>query len=174
MDATAFKEYLENRYYDQLKYYSGAAKKNQKRYKVLQWVLIILSTLTTIMAALPHENSIMKYSMVVIAALVTILTAGLKAFQYQELWVSYRSTNEQLKPEIYFYNFNVGEYGQPGVDKESVFVDRVEKILNREHSAWPIYKKLMEQDKKKEAEDQQQKKTDAPIKDQMKSDSASK
>jgi hypothetical protein len=146
MEAIAFNEYLDKRYFDQLKYYESAAAKNQKRYKYFQWILIVLSTLTTILAALPkNEKFNFQYLVVASAALVTILTAGLKTFQFQELWVSYRSTIEQLKPELYYYNFNVGDYGLAGIDKESTFVFRVEQILNKEHNSWPPIKKLQEQ-----------------------------
>ena len=145
MDKTDFANYLEKRYYDQLNYYSSSAKKNQRRYKNIQWILIILSTITTILAALPRTDHFdFKYLIVVTAALVTILTSGLKTFQYQELWVNYRSTAEQLKPEIYYYNFNVGDYGKAGADKESLFVSRVEQILSKEHTEWPAVKKLSE------------------------------
>ena len=154
MDKAAFNDYLEKRYYDQLKYYSSASKKNQKRYKNIQWILIILSTVTTILAALPSTDHFdFKYLIVVTAALVTILTSGLKTFQYQELWVSYRSTMEQLKPEIYYYNFGVGDYGKSGADKECIFVSRVEQILSKEHTEWPAVKKLKDQESKQQQED---------------------
>lgn len=146
MDTTEFNEYLKNRYFDQLNYYENASGKNKKKYKNFQWILIIFSTLTTILAALPAiPNFDLKYIVVATAAIVTILTAGLKTFQYQELWVNYRSTIEQLKPEIYYYKFNVGDYGQEGIDKESTFVSRVEQILNKEHDVWPVSKKLRDQ-----------------------------
>lgn len=158
MDTATFNEYLEKRYYDQLKYYESASAKNQKRYKNFQWILIVLSTLTTILAALPRSDKFdMQYVVVVTAGLVAILTSGLKTFQYQELWVTYRSTIEQLKPEIYYYNFNLGEYGQAGIDKESLFVSRVEQILNKEHDAWPIFKKLKDQNNQQVNDDLQRK-----------------
>jgi hypothetical protein len=145
MDTATFNDYLEKRYYDQLKFYESASAKNQKRYKRFQWTLIILSTLTTIMAAIPREEFDLHYAVVATAALVTILTSALKTFQYQELWVNYRSTIEQLKPEIYYYNFNAGEYGQAGIDKEVLFITRVEQILNKEHDGWPVTKRVKEQ-----------------------------
>jgi hypothetical protein len=146
MDTAAFNEYLEKRYFDQLNYYESASKKNKKKYKNFQWILIILSTLTTILAALPQTGKFpLQYVVVSTAAIVTILTAGLKTFQYQELWVNYRSTIEQLKPELYYYKFNVGDYGQAGADKESLFVSRVEQILNKEHDVWPVAKKIKAQ-----------------------------
>lgn len=158
MDAATFATYLEKRYQDQLDYYEKASGKNQKKYKFFQWSLIILSTLTTILAALPKmEGFKLEYVIVFTSAVVTILTSALKTFQYQELWVTYRSTIEQLKPEIYYYTFNVGDYGQSGVDKETLFVTRVEGILGKEHEAWPIYKQLMNAAGKQENEDLQQK-----------------
>lgn len=163
MDAATFKEYLQHRYYDQLHYYESAAGRNQKKYKNIQWVLIILSTLTTIMAALPKEFDL-QYAIVITAAIVTILTSGLKTFQYQELWVSYRSTIEQLKPELYLYQFNINEYGKPGIDKESLFVSRVESILSKEHDVWPANKKIKDQDTQN---DELQKRLEELLKDKI-------
>lgn len=146
MDASLFNEYLEKRYYDQIKYYSSASAKNQKKYKNFQWILIIFSTLTTILAALPRSEKFdVQYLIVLSSALVTILTAALKTFQYQELWVSYRNTIEQLKPELFYYQFNVGDYAQEGVDKETIFVARIEQILNKEREVWPVAKKVKDQ-----------------------------
>jgi Protein of unknown function (DUF4231) len=156
MHPATFKEYLKNRYDNQLDYYEDKSGKNQKRYKTFQWILIILSTATTILAALPDKLDL-QYVVVATAGLVAILTSGLKTFQYQELWVSYRSTIEQLKPEIYYYNFNVGDYGQAGVDKETLFVSRVEKILNKEHDGWPVFTKLQDQSNQQVNDDLQRK-----------------
>lgn len=146
MDIKDFEDYLKNRYFDQLNYYEAASGKNKKKYKNFQWILIIFSTLTTILASFPQTGKFpLQYFVVGTAAIVAILTAGLKTFQYQELWVNYRSTIEQLKPEIYYYKFNVGDYGQEGVDKETLFVSRVEQILNKEHDVWPVAKKIKDQ-----------------------------
>ncbi len=170
MDSATFAEYLEKRYQDQLNYYEKASGKNQKKYKFFQWTLIILSTLTTIMAALPRSDKFdLQYVVVFTAALVTILTSALKTFQYQELWVNYRSIIEQLKPEIYYYHFNAGDYGQAGIDKESLFVTRVESILSKEHDAWPVYKKLINSDGKQgQQNDNLQKKPDDLITENFK------
>ena len=137
MNKEAFKEYVETRYKDQMAFYSKAASKNQKRYRTFQWILIVFSAITPILAALDDKWTDLQIPVVIISALVAILTAGLKTFQYQELWVKYRSTNELLKPEIFYYNFGVGPYAEEGVDKETLFVSRVETILDNEHISWP-------------------------------------
>ena len=155
MDKMTFNEYVENRYNAQMQYYSKSAAGNQRKYKRLQWILIILSAATPVLAALggPSFGLTQKISfagpalqalLIVISAIVAILTTGLKTFDYQELWITYRSTYEKLKPEIHYYNFSVGPYSVAGVDKESLFVTRVEAILGAEHMQWPPSKTLQD------------------------------
>ena len=155
MDNTPFDEYLETRYRGQMEYYSKASAKNQKRYRRLQWVLIILSALTPVLAALDGTKLVpdseplnLNLPVIIISSLVAILTTGLKTFNYQELWINYRSTYEKLKPEVHYYKFNVGPYGATDIDKESLFVTRVEAILDSEHTQWPPAKKLKEDQNK--------------------------
>ena len=107
-------------------------------------ILIILSALTAILAAFIGKWPDLQVPVVIISATVAILTAGLKTFQYQEMWISYRATNEMLKPEIYYYNFSVGHYAEDGIDKETLFVSRVETILDKEHINWPVANKIHE------------------------------
>lgn len=142
MDKEAFNQYLENRYYDQMNYYDRSSLKNQNKYKRFQWILIVLSAVTPILAAIDWEAFNLQIVVVIISAIVAILTTGLKTFQYQELWVNYRATHEQLKPEIHYYNFSVGPYGTAGIDKEALFISRIETILDKEHQGWPPAKKI--------------------------------
>lgn len=144
MDREAFSHYLENRYEGQMDFYKGANRKNQTRYRQFQWTLIVLSAIAPVITALITKWPHLQIAAVVITALVAILTTGLKTFQYQELWANYRAIYEQLKPEIHYYNFSVGPYGSAGVDKESLFVARVETILDKEHQGWPPAKKIQE------------------------------
>lgn len=136
MEKLHFNEYLENRYKKQLEYYSKTASENQKKYRTIQWVLIILSAATPVLAALIEMEKNLQFVVVIISAIVAILMAGLKTFQYQELWVSYRMTKEMLNPEYYYYSFNIGPYAEDGINKETLFVSRVESILDKEHSGW--------------------------------------
>lgn len=146
MDKAAFDTYLQERYNNQMTYYSNAAGKNQKKYRRFQWILIVLSALTPVLAALSGRpiniggvahNWDLQIFVVIISAIVAILTTGLKTFNYQELWITYRTTYEKLKPEIYYYNFSIGPYSGTMVDKESLFVTRIEAMLDAEHNQWP-------------------------------------
>ena len=177
MEKELFDDYVKNRYIKQMDYYSRASSKNQKRYKLFQWILIILSALTPVLAALNGKEIINKEGnsfvfssqfiqtlLVSVSSIVAILTTGLKTFNYQELWVNYRTTYEQLKPEFYYYEFNVGPYGASGVDKESLFVMRIESILNKEHSHWPPAKNLQDGSKAKQSQDNNEDNTENTVK----------
>jgi hypothetical protein len=146
MELSDFEIYLAERYRYQMEYYKATAAKNQRTYRRLQWALIILSLLTPIFTALKlgdNDFIINNISLnvdiltLIIASSVAILTTALKTFNYQELWILSRTTYEQLKPEIHYYNFNLGPYAAPLENKEAIFVTRVEGILQTERSLWP-------------------------------------
>src|SRR6476620_9224764 len=109
MDKVVFDKYVEERYNDQMGFYDEKSKVNQKKYRQYQWVLIILSALTPVLAALDGKSykfgkltlssTDLQFTVVTISAIVAILTSVLKTFNYQELWINYRSAHEKLKPE---------------------------------------------------------------------------
>src|SRR5437764_9324801 len=98
MDKATFDKYLEERYMKQMDYYRKASAKNQKRYSWFQWILIILSALTPVLAALNGNKwgfdrlIVIDLSLIVVivSSIVAILTTGLKTFGYQECWITYR------------------------------------------------------------------------------------
>ena len=49
MDKENFNKYLEERYNNQVKWYDEKSKLNQKIYKFLQWIIIILTAITPIL-----------------------------------------------------------------------------------------------------------------------------
>jgi hypothetical protein len=146
MDKEVFDRYVQERYAAQMDYYRKSSAENQASYKRFQWLLIILSALTPVFAALNNIKSTifgidigshLGLVVVLVSSIVAILTTSLKTFNYQELWSNYRATYERLKPEIHYYHFNAGPYAVTGTDKESLFVTRIEGILNAEHVHWP-------------------------------------
>ncbi|MBS1744707.1 MAG: DUF4231 domain-containing protein [Bacteroidetes bacterium] len=175
MDQHAFEEYVETRYKKQMEYYAKASGENHKKYKLFQWILIVLSALTPVLAAMngkkigDDKTIHLDLVVIIVSAIVAILTTALKTFNYQEQWVSYRSTYEKLKPEIYYYDFNAGPYTVENIDKESLFVTRVETMLDKEHTQWTAAKNssLRQQESNKDADNTQNtdnKKTEDKIK----------
>jgi len=133
MNTEEFKKYLKERYEDQINWYDRKAIWNQKMYRRFQSIVIVFSAITPILVATGIEQS--KWPAVFISAVVAIGTAFLKAFKYQENWVSYRTTCETMRKEIHFYEAEIGDYKNTD-DRESLFVERVESLISRENTMW--------------------------------------
>lgn len=151
MDNAKFQDYIKNRYEDQMNWYDRKASQNQKEYKKWTRIVIILSALTPIVAALDaksialaiaSENSsdllaqIIKIILITISAIVAIGTTTLKTFRYHELWISYRETCERLRSEKYLFDARLGIYSQPRINLRAAFVEQIEAALMKEHSGW--------------------------------------
>ena len=138
MEQNKFSDYLAERYEDQIDWYDGKAAAQQKMYRWMQWTVIVLAALTPILIEINLNKATANgfdHLPTVTAAVVAILTAGLKTFKYQENWINYRTTCETLRKEKHYYDAEIGDYGTAG-DKEALFVDRVESLISRENTMW--------------------------------------
>lgn len=138
MDAKVFKDYLKDRYHDQINWYDQKSIEFQKKYRLTQWMLIIFSSLTPLLILVDKlKNDIpwLSWIPVITSVLVAVLTAAIKTFRFQENWINYRTTCETLKKEEFLYNANVGDYSNT-TEKETLFVERVESLISRENTLW--------------------------------------
>jgi len=152
MDKEKFDKYLKDRYYDQMNWYDRKAMSNQKCYRFYQWALIVLSAVTPVLVAVDKGDiwPCLWLITLVSSALVAIMTSALKVFKYQENWISYRTTCETLRKEIHFYESGSGAY-ESAVDREGLFVERVESLISRENTLWLAARK---QDQKSRPRDE--------------------
>ena len=147
MERKEFEQYLNDRYFKEIDWYDHKAIVNQKRYKMAQWILIILSAITPILIGI---ESVSKEKIpwliwipLITATIVAVLTSAMKTFKYQENWLNYRTTCETLRKEIHLYNAGIGDYTEVA-DKEAVFVERVESLISRENTIWLTVQKKKE------------------------------
>ena len=138
MNKDDLKEYLKNRYYDQIDWYDKKAIYNEKMYKGLQTIVAILSVITPIMLVAREEW--LLWLAVVSSGIVAIGCALLKTFKYQENWINYRTTCETLRKEIHYYDAKLYDYHDTK-DPEALFVERVEALISRENTLWLISQK---------------------------------
>ncbi len=133
MNQEEFEAYLQERYQNQIDWYSTKADKNKKRYSVFQWSVIVLSaTVPLLVLIVPTEAKLITAG---IALLLAIGTTGLKTFKFQENWINFRTVSETLKKEKHFFDAEVDEYADCE-DKIALFVTRVEAVISRENSLW--------------------------------------
>ena len=135
MDKDQFEDYLKSRYGKETNWYDKRAIWNHRAYQIFQWAAIVLSASTAVLVVI--GNGPLKWFAVVVAMLVAISTAALKAFKYQENWISYRTTCETLRKEFHYYEAGIHGY-EDAEDKEALFVDRVESLISRENTLWVI------------------------------------
>jgi len=128
-----FNDYIETRYKKQIEWYDNEAIKNQKLYKIFQWITLVLAAFTPILIIL--GEGWVKWLAVAVAVLVAISIAALKTFKYQENWINYRTTCETLRKEHHYYKAGTQAY-ESVEDKKALFVDRVEALISREHTLW--------------------------------------
>lgn len=133
MNTDKFDEYLNDRYNDQVNWYSRKASNCKIIYQIFQWIVIVLSaSLPVLISTLPEKT---KWITIVISILLAISTAALKVFKWQETWINYRTISETLKKERHFYDADLDEYANTD-NKEKLFVERVENLISRENSLW--------------------------------------
>ncbi|MCK4799071.1 MAG: DUF4231 domain-containing protein [Spirochaetes bacterium] len=138
MDKKIFDDYLKSRYNNQIEWYDKKSTANKKWYESLQFSLIVLSSLTPVLIAinmLSSNDSLFKWTPIIIAVIVAILASVLKTFNFHENWINYRTICETLKKEFYFYQADVDDYN--GLEnKEGLFIERVENLISRENTLW--------------------------------------
>ncbi|MCH8127992.1 DUF4231 domain-containing protein [candidate division KSB1 bacterium] len=87
--------------------------------------------MTPILVALDLTKSFI----IIISAIVAIGTTVLKAFNYQEHWINYRTICETLRKEIYFYSSLSSEYKSTD-DPKSLFIERIENLISQENTMY--------------------------------------
>jgi hypothetical protein len=138
LEKNTFEDYLKNRYQGAIKWYDKKSQQNKKRYDVFQWVLIISSSITPVLIAINFglsEFAYLKWVAVIVAVVVTISASSIRIFRFHDNWVSYRTTCETLKKELYMHQAGIGEY-RNSADKDSIFVERVEILISQENTLW--------------------------------------
>ena len=143
MNKEEFDAYLENRYYDQMKWYSSRARSNQRTYKRLQKTLIISSALTPILIGIDFSTPYGRWLAITVSFIVVVSTSLLTTFKYHGKWINYRTTSETLKKEIHYYDAKIHDYVN-SEDPEALFVQRVENLISRENTLWLISEKRIE------------------------------
>lgn len=111
-------------------WYDRRAGENQRLYRWLKLLEIAVA------AALPVVAGVGSPVWVTggLAAVVVVLEGAQHLFQFQEQWITYRTTAESLKHEHHLYLAKAGPYG--GEDRRSKLATRTEALISQEHARW--------------------------------------
>jgi hypothetical protein len=115
---------------DQLNWYDRKSGENQRRYKWLKLLELAVAASLPVVAAV-HSPVWVTGGL---AAVIVVLEGVQHLYQYQEHWITYRSTAEALKHERYLYLAKAGPYATE--DRHSQLAERIEGLISQEHAKW--------------------------------------
>ncbi|TLM73232.1 DUF4231 domain-containing protein [Pseudarthrobacter sp. NamB4] len=115
---------------DQISWYDRKSSDAQRRYKWLKLLELAVA------AALPVVAGVGSPALVtgILAAVIVVLEGAQHLYQFQERWITYRSTAEALKHERYLYLAKAGPYLR--ADRHQQLAERIEGLISQEHAKW--------------------------------------
>ena len=138
-------EYIKDRLDDQINWYNKKSMKNQKAFKGFQLCLIILAAAIPLLSGFMAQEkapAILPYIIAALGFFVTIISAILGLYKFQEIWTSYRTTCETLQREKFLYLTKTDPYSDDNAFNE--LVERVEMLLSTERMSWAALMKKSE------------------------------
>jgi hypothetical protein len=115
---------------DQINWYDRKSGVNQRRYKWFKLLEIAVAAVLPVVAAV-HSPVWVTGGL---AAVIVVLEGVQHLYQYQEHWITYRSTAEALKHERYLYLAQAGPYVED--DRHRQLAERLEGLISQEHAKW--------------------------------------
>lgn len=118
---------------DQIAWYDRKSLASQQAFKRIKTVEILAAAVIPFLAAL----KIPFIGMVTggLGVLITLLEGILHLNQYQQNWITYRSTCESLKHEKYTYLGKASPYANVP-DPHALLAERIESLVSQEHAKW--------------------------------------
>jgi hypothetical protein len=116
---------------DQIGWYDQRSGDNQRRYKLLKLLELAVAAALPVVAGVGSP----VWATGGLAAVVVVLEGAQHLYQFQEHWITYRSTAEALKHERYLYLAMAGPYA--GEDRHRQLAERVEGLVSQSTPSGP-------------------------------------
>jgi hypothetical protein len=121
---------------DQISWYDRKSMSCQRIFKRVKILEIAAAALIPFLAALgSKEFPWSPWLTGGLGVMVTVFEGLLHLGQYQQNWITYRSTCESLKHEKYLYLGKAGPYAS-APDPHALLAQRVESLVSQEHAKW--------------------------------------
>jgi hypothetical protein len=127
-------EYLKERLDDQMKWYDKKSQSNQKWFKRLRLLEIMSAALIPFLSGMGDKIIYSQWLIGLLGVCIAVAAATTALFNFQENWIKYRTTSEQLKHEKYLYLTNSNPYNKK--ERLGLLVERVESLISKENSLW--------------------------------------
>jgi hypothetical protein len=118
---------------DQIDWYDRKSSSNQRIFRRIKITEILAAALIPFVSV--FRMGFVSYTTAGLGVLITVLEGVLHLNQYQQNWINYRSTCEELKHEKFVYLGNAGPYANVK-DPRALLAERVESLVSQEHAQW--------------------------------------
>lgn len=126
------RDYIEQRVKPERDWFDRKARKNRVNYYLWQTLTIITAALVPVFSSVDEPNGVL---IAFLGGASAIFAGFLSLFKFQENWVKYRSTCEDLKSHLAQFSVFEGAYH----NKHTAFallVENCERILGAERGQW--------------------------------------
>lgn len=122
---------------DQIDWYDRKSMSNQRVFKRIKITEIIAAALIPLLSGLKIHGGAdyWGYTIAGLGVLITVLEGLLHLNQYQQNWITYRSTCEGLKHEKYTFLGHAAPYANVA-DPRALLAERIESLVSQEHAKW--------------------------------------
>ena len=133
-------DYIKDRVDLQIEWYDRKSSTNQRCFRWLRIVEIVAAASIPLLVGYADTVAEFKVVIGVLGLMIAVIAGVLGLYQFQESWTGYRATCEALKQEKYLFLTKTQPYEQG--DSFSLFVQRVENLISKEHSNWSQYTRI--------------------------------
>ncbi len=135
MEQMSAEQYLAERLDDQIAWYDKKSQWNQNWFKRLRLAEIVAAATIPFLSGMSTTDGRLQLVVVgLLGMLVAVAAAAISLFKFQENWIQYRTTAEQLRHERFLFLTCVAPYHT--TESFALLVERVENLISRENSLW--------------------------------------
>ena len=116
---------------EQLHWYERRSERSKRWFQSLKVAQIVIAAGIPATAAAGASAAVGG----ALGASIVVLEGLQQLFQFQQNWISYRTTAEALKHEKFLYASSAGPYADVA-QPQARLAERVEGLVSQEHSAW--------------------------------------
>jgi hypothetical protein len=126
-------QFIHERVDPQIDWYNEKSLRNKKMFLISRITEIVLAASIPIIS-LSNTDAISRIIIAIIGGVIAGIMAIIGLFQFQENWISYRTTCEALRHEKYIFLVNEGK----NYNEEQIlsFVGKMESIISSENIQW--------------------------------------
>ncbi len=129
--ATAAESPVWQRLNDQLRWYEDKCTHHRRWFQTLKVMQLVIAAAIPVIAAAGASAAVGG----ALGATIVVLEGLQQLFQFQQNWITYRTTAEALKHEQFLYLAEAGPYAA-APRPLALLAERVEGLMAREHASW--------------------------------------